>query len=49
MIEMSRYDVEPVEERITTVWSDKSKDNKINFLLHCLLYNDCRRRLYENI
>lgn len=46
-IEMGRYHGEPVEERICTFCCKNSIENEIHFLLHCPLYNDYRRILFE--
>lgn len=47
-IETGRYHGEPVEERICTFCCKNSIENEIHFLLHCPLYNDYRRILFEN-
>lgn len=47
-IETGRYHGEPVEERICTFCCKNSIENEIRFLLHCPLYNDYRRILFEN-
>lgn len=47
-IETDRYHGELVKERICTFYSKNSLENDVRLLLHCPLYNDYRRNLYEN-
>lgn len=48
-IETGRFQGEPIEERICVFCSNRSVEDEFHFLLHCSLYNDYRKKLFENI
>lgn len=48
-IETGRFQGEPIEERICVFCSNRSVEDEFHFLLYCSLYNDYRKKLFENI
>lgn len=48
-IETGRFQGEPIEERICVFCYNRSVEDEFHFLFHCSLYNDYRKKLFENI